>query len=58
VARELARLLTSPTVARACQAAAARLRKDEWEDATCQAVEELAGAGGAAPIQRQLARAV
>jgi UDP:flavonoid glycosyltransferase YjiC (YdhE family) len=58
VAHELARLLTSPAVARACQAAAARIHKDEWEDATCRAVEELAGAGRAAPTRRQLARAV
>jgi UDP:flavonoid glycosyltransferase YjiC (YdhE family) len=43
VARQLARLLDSPAVASACRAAAARLRKDEWEDATCRAVEELAG---------------
>ena len=58
VAHEVARLLTSPAVARACQAVAARLHKDEWEDATCQAVEELAGEGRVAPIPRQLARAV
>ena len=43
VARQLAQLLGSPAVARACQEAAARLRLDEWEDAACRAVEELAG---------------
>jgi UDP:flavonoid glycosyltransferase YjiC (YdhE family) len=58
VAHEVARLLTSPAVARACQVAAARLHKDEWEDATCQTVEELAEAGRAAPTRPQLARAV
>jgi UDP:flavonoid glycosyltransferase YjiC (YdhE family) len=57
VAQQLARLLNSPTVARACQAAAARLRKDEWEDATCRMVEELAGAGRAAPTPGPFARA-
>jgi UDP:flavonoid glycosyltransferase YjiC (YdhE family) len=56
VGRQLARLLDSPTVTLACQAAAARLRKDEWEGPTCRAVEELAGAGRAAPTPQQLAR--
>ena len=58
VAQHLARLLGCPTVARACQAAAARLRDDEWEEATCRAVVELTGAGRAAPARRQLARAL
>jgi UDP:flavonoid glycosyltransferase YjiC (YdhE family) len=56
VAQQLARLLDSPAVARACQAIAARLQKDEWEDATCRAVAELAGAGRPAPPRQQLAR--
>jgi UDP:flavonoid glycosyltransferase YjiC (YdhE family) len=58
VAHELTWLLTSPAVARACRAAAARLHKDEWEDATCRAVEELAEAGRTALTRPQLARAV
>ena len=58
VAHELTWLLTSPAVARACRAAAARLHKDEWEDATCRAVEELAGAGRVIPSRRPLARTV
>jgi UDP:flavonoid glycosyltransferase YjiC (YdhE family) len=58
VAHEVARLLTSAAVARACRAAAARLQKNAWEDATCRAVEELAGAGRAAPNGPRLARAV
>jgi UDP:flavonoid glycosyltransferase YjiC (YdhE family) len=49
VASQLARLLDSPSVARATQAVAARLRTDEWEDAACQAVEELAGHDKATP---------
>jgi len=57
VAHELAWLLTSTVVARACRVAATRLRKDEWEEATCRAVEELAG-GRAIPSRRQLARTV
>jgi UDP:flavonoid glycosyltransferase YjiC (YdhE family) len=57
VADRLACLLGSTTVARACQGAATRLRDDEWEDATCQAVEELAGAGRTAPTRRRPARA-
>jgi UDP:flavonoid glycosyltransferase YjiC (YdhE family) len=56
VAHRVARLLDSPAVAGACRAVAARLRKDAWVDATCRAVEELAGDGRAAG--RQLARAV
>jgi UDP:flavonoid glycosyltransferase YjiC (YdhE family) len=55
VARQVARLLDSPRVATACQAVAARLQNDEWEDATCHAVEELAGAGRVAPTRPQLA---
>jgi UDP:flavonoid glycosyltransferase YjiC (YdhE family) len=58
VARELARLLTSPAVARACQVAAARLHKDHWEDATCRAVEALVESGRAVPTRPKLARAV
>jgi UDP:flavonoid glycosyltransferase YjiC (YdhE family) len=58
VADQLARLLNSSTVARACQNAAARLRKDEREDAACREVEELAGTGRAAPSRGPLARAV
>ena len=58
VAHELAWLLTSTVVARACRVAATRLRKDEWEEATCRAVAELAGAGRAIPSRRQLARTV
>jgi UDP:flavonoid glycosyltransferase YjiC (YdhE family) len=58
VARELARLLTSPAVARACQVAAARLHKEHWEDATCRAVEELVESGRAVPTRPKLARAV
>jgi UDP:flavonoid glycosyltransferase YjiC (YdhE family) len=57
VAHEVARLLTSPAVARSCQAAAARLRNHEWEDASCQAVEELVDKGGSNPTRRQLSRA-
>jgi UDP:flavonoid glycosyltransferase YjiC (YdhE family) len=57
VAHQLARLLDSPAVARACRAVAARLQNNEWEDATCWAVEELGGEGRAAPTRR-LARAV
>jgi UDP:flavonoid glycosyltransferase YjiC (YdhE family) len=56
VANHLARLLTSPAVAEACRTAAARLRRDKWEDAACRAVEELAGEGRAAPPRQQLAR--
>ena len=58
VAHEVARLLTSPAVARACQEAAARINKDEWEDATCRAVGELAGEGRAASSRRQVTRVV
>jgi UDP:flavonoid glycosyltransferase YjiC (YdhE family) len=58
VAKQLARLLDSPAVAAACRAAAARLHKDQWEDATCEAVEELADKGRAAPTRRQPARAL
>jgi UDP:flavonoid glycosyltransferase YjiC (YdhE family) len=58
VARQLAHLLTSSAVARACRAVAATLRNDDWEGPTCQAVEELAGEGRVAPTPRQLARAV
>jgi UDP:flavonoid glycosyltransferase YjiC (YdhE family) len=43
VAHQLARLLESPAAAGACRATAVRLRKDEWEEAACRAVEELAG---------------
>jgi UDP:flavonoid glycosyltransferase YjiC (YdhE family) len=50
VAHEVLRLLTSPAVARACKAAAARLHKDKWEDETCRAVEELAGMDSAPPL--------
>jgi UDP:flavonoid glycosyltransferase YjiC (YdhE family) len=57
VADQLARLLGSPEVARACRAVAAWLQWDRWEDPACRAVEELAGAGRAAPT-RQFARAV
>jgi UDP:flavonoid glycosyltransferase YjiC (YdhE family) len=58
VAREVGRLLTSRAVARACREAAARIQKDEWVDATCRAVEELAWAGRPAPTRPRLARAV
>jgi UDP:flavonoid glycosyltransferase YjiC (YdhE family) len=58
VAHQMARLLDSPTVARACRAVAARLQNNEWEDATCRAVLELASEGPAATTRRQLARAV
>jgi UDP:flavonoid glycosyltransferase YjiC (YdhE family) len=51
VARRLGDLLTSSAVAGACKAAAARLRKDEWEGPACQAVEELAGKDQPAPQQ-------
>jgi UDP:flavonoid glycosyltransferase YjiC (YdhE family) len=58
VAHRLARLLDNPAVRWACRAVASRLRNDEWEDATCQAVEELAGSGQAAPSRRRFAGAV
>jgi hypothetical protein len=56
VAKQIARLLTSPAVAGACRAVAAWLQWDRWEDPACRAVEELAGEGRA--VWQQLARAV
>jgi UDP:flavonoid glycosyltransferase YjiC (YdhE family) len=58
VARRLARLLACPTAARACQAVAARLQDDDWEEATCRAVEELVRRRRPTPPWPQLARAV
>jgi UDP:flavonoid glycosyltransferase YjiC (YdhE family) len=54
VAHQVACLLDSPAVARACRAVAARLRKDAWEGPTCRAVEELAGEAQAAARPRRL----
>jgi UDP:flavonoid glycosyltransferase YjiC (YdhE family) len=56
VAGQLARLLDSPAVAMACRAAAARLHREKWEDATCRAVEELIAPGRVAPARGQLVR--
>ena len=58
VAAALARLMPSPNVGLACRVAAARLQRNDWEEATCRAVEELVGAERAAPTGRRLARAV
>jgi UDP:flavonoid glycosyltransferase YjiC (YdhE family) len=58
VARQMARLLTSPTVARACRVVAARLHKAEWEEATCRAVEELARTSRATPARQQLSHTI
>jgi UDP:flavonoid glycosyltransferase YjiC (YdhE family) len=53
VARRLAGLMGSAVVAAACQAAAAWLRKDQWQDETCRAVEELADGARVVPTWRQ-----
>jgi UDP:flavonoid glycosyltransferase YjiC (YdhE family) len=58
VAAELARLLASPNVGLACRVAAARLQRNEWEETTCRAVEELVGAERPALTGRRLARVV